>query len=389
MLSHAYAENGVYSVTVAVTDSRGGVGSVSLHVTAKNVAPTSLIAGASDGVRGQVRSFTFGASDPSPGDTSAGFTYLVNWGDGSAPQTVAATPGNGAGVLLAHVFADHGTYALSVKATDRNRGVGPSATSTLKIAVAAVERDWLDATKNVLVVGGSTGNDQIKVAPGNHPGEVEVKIHDDEVFRYRAGFDPPIGRIVVYGQAGDDNITVANSIMTPAWLYGSDGNDRLTGGGGPSVLLGGAGDDVLQGAGGRDLLIGGTGSDIIRSAGSDDILIAGYTSFDANDAALAAVMAEWTSARSYADRVRNLRGDATSPTFASRANGSVFLAADRTYGQPVTVFDDGAPDILSGGGGLDWFLANLDGDNQAKKDKITDLRSSELADDLAYIYGGG
>ena len=55
----------------------------------------------------------------------------------------------------------------------------------------------------------------------------------------------------------------------------------------------------------------------------DDILIAGTTAFDHNQAALAAIMAEWTSARSYADRVANLSGTGSGP----RDNGSVFLMA--------------------------------------------------------------
>ena len=106
-------------------------------------------------------------------------------------------------------------------------------------------------------------------------------------------------------------------------------------------------------------------------------MIAGTTASDANDAALAAALAEWTSNRSYADRVRNLRGDSSSPAFAARANGNIYLAVDGTYGRAVTVFDDGAADLLTGGGGLDWFLFNADGDNGAKKDKVTDLHAAE------------
>src|SRR4051812_15616900 len=67
----------------------------------------------------------------------------------------------------------------------------------------------------------------------------------------------------------------------------------------------------------------------------------------------------------HADRVRNPRGVAFGPTSGTRANGKSFLAVDGTYGRTVTVFDDGA-DVLTGDGGLDWFLFNAGGDNQAK-----------------------
>ncbi|HKA06573.1 MAG TPA: hypothetical protein VKD71_04900, partial [Gemmataceae bacterium] len=56
-------------------------------------------------------------------------------------------------------------------------------------------------------------------------------------------------------------------------------------------------------------------------------------------------------------RVANLRGD-NNPQFANRFNGNYFL---RTVGASPTVLDDGAPDTLVGGLGLDWFLVNRPG----------------------------
>ena len=53
-------------------------------------------------------------------DQAAGFTYTINWGDGTPVQSIAATPGNGHGLAVAHTFADAGTYTLHVTATDRH-----------------------------------------------------------------------------------------------------------------------------------------------------------------------------------------------------------------------------------------------------------------------------
>src|SRR5262249_46645463 len=133
----------------------------------------------------------------------------------------------------------------------------------------------------------------------------------------------PTGRIVADAQDGNDDVQVAGSIDRPAWLYGGGGDDRLHGGGGPSVLLGGDGDDTLLGGQGRDLLIGGNGADRLVGNGGDDILIGGRTAFDGNEAALCAVLAEWTSGRDYQARVANLRGLGSGP----RANGNFFLTA--------------------------------------------------------------
>src|SRR5205085_2567665 len=142
-----------------------------------------------------------------------------------------------------------------------------------------------------------------------------------------------------------DTIQVSSTL--PAWLYGGAGNDRLTGGSGGNVLLGGDGNDTLAGGSGRDLLIGGLGADVLSANGGDDILIGGTTAFDANDAALAAVVREWTSARSYATRVQNLTDGTGS---ADRLNGSYFLVKGQT------VFDDAFTDTLTGAAGADWLF---------------------------------
>ena len=73
----------------------------------------------------------------------------------------------------------------------------------------------------------------------------------------RGGSFKPTGRIVAYGQAGDDDIQVAGAIRQQVWLYGDAGNDRLNAGNGGSLLIGGAGNDQLIGGGGRDVMIGG------------------------------------------------------------------------------------------------------------------------------------
>jgi len=75
--------------------------------------------------------------------------------------------------------------------------------------------------------------------------------------------------------------------------------------------------------------------------------------FDDNGAALAAIMAEWTSSNDYATRIAHLRGD-----LAGGLNGSVFL---RSKGPDATVFDDGAADTLQVGPRQRWIFATLDG----------------------------
>ncbi len=135
---------------------------------------------------------------------------------------------------------------------------------------------------------------------------------------------------------------------------------------------GGTGDDQLHGGQGMDLQIGGLGADDLNGNADGDLLIAGTTAFDADEAALCAIMAEWTSARDYATRTANLRGTGSGP----RANGNTFLQAD---GAGRTVFDDGAVDRLSGASGMDWAFANLDG---GVLDDVSGVIGSELIEDI-------
>jgi hypothetical protein len=85
------------------------------------------------------------------------------------------------------------------------------------------------------------------------------------------------------------------------------------------------------------------------------------------------IMKEWTSSRNFQLRVANLRGDTTSGQFSARLNGNIFLRGDAPG---VTVFDDAAVDLLSGGADSDWFIFNND---TGVKDIAVDLSGMEKA----------
>jgi hypothetical protein len=65
-----------------------------------------------------------------------------------------------------------------------------------------------------------------------------------------------------------------------------------------------------------------------------------------------------------------------------------FLIASETSSS-ATVHDGDGADTLGGDGGRDWFFANLtldDGDNAARKDRITDLSANELTVELDDLF---
>jgi Ca2+-binding RTX toxin-like protein len=226
----------------------------------------------------------------------------------------------------------------------------------LTIAVVALQADPLIPGATDLVVGGGdTTADVIHFDPVGNDGTIAVTLNGVVLGSYQ-----PTGRLIAFGQGGDDDIGVAGSISLQAWLYGGAGNDLLKGGGGVSLLMGGAGDDTLIGGSGRSVLIGGLGADRLVGGPGDDLLIGGTTTFDADPAALYAILSEWSSGRDYATRVANLSGTGTGP----RLNGDTFLTN-------LTVLDDGVQDKLTGSSGLDWFWA-------LGQDTITDRKPGEF-----------
>jgi Ca2+-binding RTX toxin-like protein len=362
---HLFADSGSFNVFVAVTDEAGNVGSSSFVVTVNNVAPEAGVSGPAQGVRGQTLVFQVSASDVSPADQDAGFTYLVDWGDGSAVQRIEPSPGNGAGVGLEHVFTARGHYTVQVTAIDQD-GDRSTTTHTVVVKAAALQADPLHPGKNMLVVGGTTGRDTIYLLPGAN-NRVKVVVNGVSLGSFRAQT-----RLVVFAQGGDDYVEVSSSISKSAWLFGDDGNDVLKGGSGRDVLVGGAGQDVLRGGWGRDLLIGGAGGDRLHGDARGDLILAGSVAFEANDAALAGVLAEWASGRDYQTRVANLRGQGSGP----RLNGNFFL---QVGGEFATVFDDGVRDCLTGGCGRDWFFAHL---GRGVQDRLIDRGPGEAVDEL-------
>jgi uncharacterized delta-60 repeat protein len=329
-------------------------------------APTANTGGPYVVVRGgNVRLDASGSSDPNQPNT----TLVYEWdfdGDTQYDDATGIAP-----VFSAAGLVTPGPLTVGLRVTDSG-GLNSTTTATVQVIVVGLIADPCEAGKTALAIGGTLGNDTIVVSAVGSTGDVQVKLNGNSLGTFQ-----PTGHIIVFGQAGDDDIQIVESISLPAILRGDAGDDRIKGGGGNDILIGGEGDDLLVGGGGRDVLIGGIGSDRLVGNADDDILIAGSTDFDSNDAVLCSILAEWTSARSYAVRVQNVRDGTGS---VDRLNGNVFLT-------DATVHDDGVMDLLTGSAGQDWFLFNQDGDNDAAKDKATDLHASEFASDLDFING--
>jgi PKD repeat protein len=373
-LTHQYTSNGNFTVSVTATNNAGLVSNTATQsIIISTGAPTAMLLGPPSGVRYQPESFTFSATDPDSTQTAAGFTYTINWGDGSAVQTVQPTANNGSGVTLIHQFITAGTYTVSVTATNQVGLVSTVTTQNITIAAAAVLSDPLHPGQNALYIGGTAASDTIRVrqvSTGSYA--MVVKTGLNAFGNILVG---PVSRIVVYTGDGNDTVRFNANVTVPTWTYAGAGNDNLQGAANaPNVIVGGTGNSLLRAGARRDILIGGSGSERLVGSTASDLLIAGTTLFDHNETALNALQLEWTAHLSYAARVAGLRGTGKGPN----NNGKFFLVAS---GPNETVFGSDKGSSLTSGTGQDWFFAKVSG--TGLHDTLPLRTPSETVDRLA------
>jgi len=121
MPTHIYEDNGIYTVTLTVTDGYGGIGSDSLTVTVNNVAPT-IDAGSDQTAECCVDTVSFSGSfyDPSLLDT-----HTLEWDFGDGTTTTGT-------LNPSHTYCDIGDYTVTLTVTDDDGGEG-AATLTVTV----------------------------------------------------------------------------------------------------------------------------------------------------------------------------------------------------------------------------------------------------------------
>ncbi len=207
-----------------------------------------------------------------------------------------------------------------------------------------------------LVVQGTSANDNIKLDQPK-AGKIKVTVNNANLGTFNVS-----NGVIVFGYDGSDKITATAAVTKTVIVLAGAGNDSIAGGSGADILVGGSGNDSIAGNKGRDLLIGGAGADSLDGGADDDLLIAGSTPLDDNLVGLSAILAEWTSSHTYADRTSNIQ------TGSGATNGFFF--------DTTTAIDDAANDHLTGGSGQDFFYRNTDA---GVLDTTTDKASNELA----------
>jgi len=243
--SHAYADNGVYTVTLTVTDNEGAMHNDTATATIDNIAPSIETESSLNGIIGQAILFAAGFSDPGTADTH---TILWEFGDNSTSDLLEAE----------HVYNSLGNFTAILTVTDDDGGsaaarVNVTVTSSLDAhfcgkAIEEFDR-VIDGTGNNDVLVGTRGNDLIRGFGG------------DDTINGRGGHDCLIGgsgNDTIEGRAGNDAIE------------GNSGDDNLSGGGGSDTIAGGSGNDVITGGAKSDMISGGIGDDSIDGGRGSD-----------------------------------------------------------------------------------------------------------------------
>jgi len=338
-LSALGLDDGPYSgnVTVQVDDGFGAV-TATTTLDIANVAPIAGATGPIEAAPNDPQTFTFTANlEPSPADVTAGFTYLIEWGNGET-QTLLAQP---ISIDVDYAYPEFGDFTVTVTVTDKDNG---STQATHDISIVPVLKDG-----DMIIAGGTDlRSDRIIFyrAGGNR-----ISVRYNNVHYGPFSFDANT-TLVAYGGGRADHISATGNTGVPAIFYGEEANDRLVGAteddslyGGPGndLILGGAGDNFIDGGigndnlstrNGNDSIIGGLGNDLIQSSSGSDTLDGG----GGNDR---------ISAGSGADYARGGSGD----DVISGGSGNDILIGGEDN------------DILSGGRGNDILIGGLDADN--------------------------
>ncbi|MFH1669073.1 MAG: PKD domain-containing protein [Candidatus Woesearchaeota archaeon] len=206
--THAFANDGIYTVTLTVTDADGSISVYNEDVNVSvNAAIVTLVANTTSGVEALDVQFACGAVSG-----NAPYTFSIDFGDGSAPEASA---------VAMHTYAQNGTYTATCEVTDFDGDVSndvvvidvidtvPAASFTFSPALPA-EGDTVDFDSTV------TAYDANATLEWDFDGDGIADSADE---------DPAF----TYALEGDYNVTLtatdADGSVTVAWAVVSVANN--------------------------------------------------------------------------------------------------------------------------------------------------------------------
>ncbi|HEU5183559.1 MAG TPA: PKD domain-containing protein [Gemmatimonadaceae bacterium] len=150
--SHTYAADGVYNVTLVVTDALGAASQpTTATATVANIPPVVSAGPNASLFVGQ--SLNLNATFSDAGGNDGPWTYTIDWGDG---QTSTGTALTQSAIAASHVYASVGTYTVRVTVTDKDGGAGSG-----ELTATVSELGPATITSALLTSGNSTSNGKV------------------------------------------------------------------------------------------------------------------------------------------------------------------------------------------------------------------------------------
>ena len=172
-------------------------------------------------------------------------------------SNLVLTTGSHSGSRLAY------TSVIDEKYTVRQTAATASTGTSVEIRAFNLVQDYTIPAGGRLVADGGSGNDTIKLLPG----QLLSKDSDGSDVVTDVPFTAPA---TIDGGAGDDTIVTGGGGDS---LTGGDGNDSIDAGAGDDTVSGNNNDDQIDGGPGQDVLNGNSGNDRISGgAGADEVL---------------------------------------------------------------------------------------------------------------------
>lgn len=205
--SHVYADNGLYSAKVTVSDGSGASSFKNFNVTVGNVTPTLALSGAAQTPEGAAYLLTVGSvTDPGNDIVSE---WRIDWGDGTPAGIFTAAPGT-----IQHVYADGpGLRTISVSLADEDGSYASVATHAVSVlnvnpTVNVGPGLFVDVGATVLRAGSflDPGGDSwtAQVDYDNGAGFVPLALTPNKEFTLSLNYNTPGSRTVRVRVTDDD-----------------------------------------------------------------------------------------------------------------------------------------------------------------------------------------
>lgn len=360
LIALGLGDNGTHSVRVRIADGYTLTTSDPAALEIQNRGPSAALLAAPTDTAGR---FTFAllATDQSPTDQSAGYTFLIDWnGDGVTDEATSGL----AGTLVTHDFASAAN--VRVTATDKDG----SASVPIFLAVDPARAD--------LSFTGTGDVDSIQLQQtGPTSVRTSFTVLGGVAYSWFIDSDHVTGEFRANAGAGDDILSASGLSTIAANMLGGAGNDTLYGGGAADTLTGDApglslsqlGADDIHGGGGDDTILGDAdggegkgdhlagddGNDVITADGAEGSITASdnIDGGDGNDKIVA------DGAEGAVDAITGDDGDDYintgngNDTAHGGAGNDILFGGDGGEGSSDTLTGDAGNDILIGGVGAD------------------------------------